>query len=96
MPDKTDKTKPEKKQKKTFPAISLDKAPSGADIEVVKVEGGTDTTRQLAQLGIRTKETGRVRGTAPLSGPVLLEINGSAVAIGRTLARKIMVRIVGQ
>ncbi len=74
--------------------MPLDKAPSGAHIQVIRVEGGADSVRQLAQLGVRTSEVGRIRGAAPLSGPILLEINGSTVAIGRGLARKIVVQVV--
>ena len=48
----------------------------------------------LEQLGIREHAPGHVRSTAPMGGPILLEIGGSAVAIARGVAKKIRVRIV--
>jgi ferrous iron transport protein A len=72
--------------------ISLDRAAARSEIEIVSVP--EDSDRMLSQLGIREQERGRVRSAAPLGGPILLEIGGSAVAIARGVAKKIKVRVV--
>lgn len=73
--------------------VSLDRAPRARRVEVVEVVGGRRATHQLTQLAIRVGETLRVRRTAPLGGPLLVETRGSTVAVGRGLARKVRVRV---
>jgi ferrous iron transport protein A len=63
----------------------------GQQVQVVEVLGGPRTSRRLAQLGIRAGATVRVRRAAPLSGPLLIEIGGSLVALGRGLAARVVV-----
>ena len=74
--------------------ISLDRIPAQSEIEIVALPNDSDQVRTLGQLGIREDERGRVRSTAPLGGPILLEIGGSAVAIARGVAKKIKVRVI--
>ncbi len=76
------------------PGVSLDGVPKDAEIEVLALPADLEQERMLEQLGIRERERGFVRATAPLGGPVLLEIGGSAVAIARGVAKKIRVRVV--
>jgi ferrous iron transport protein A len=59
---------------------------------VVQIVAGQSATRQLTQLGIRAGTTLRVRRSAPMGGPVLVESGGSMVAIGRGMARKVSVQ----
>lgn len=72
---------------------SLDRIPAGKELEVVALPNDAAQVRMLEQLGIREDERGRVRSAAPLGGPILLEIGGSAVAIARAVAKKIRVRL---
>lgn len=74
--------------------ILLDRAPMDNFLEVVEVPQGRGVARSLAQLGVSVTERLRVRSAAPLGGPVLVEVGGTTVAIGRSLARRIKVRLV--
>ncbi|HXH48815.1 MAG TPA: FeoA family protein [Terriglobia bacterium] len=71
---------------------TLDLIKAGQEIKVVKIVAGQSATRQLAQLGIRTGTTLRVRRSAPMGGPVLVDSGGTMVAIGRGMARKVCVQ----
>jgi ferrous iron transport protein A len=76
------------------PGTSLDRVPAHTKIQILALPNDADQVRTLGQLGIREKEHGRVRAAAPLGGPILLEIGGSAVAIARGVAKKIRVKLV--
>ena len=72
----------------------LDRAPRHCMVEIVEVEGGANASRQLAQLGIVVGALLQIKRAAPLGGPVLVEIRGSTVAVGRGVARQVFVRTV--
>ena len=74
--------------------IPLDRAPAASRVRVLEIAGGHGATRMLAQLDIRVGKTLRVHRSAPLGGPVLVETSGSTVAVGRSLARKVIVRVI--
>jgi Fe2+ transport system protein FeoA len=84
----TDRSKPCK-----VAVTYLDRAPQRKCLEVVEVPQGRGVMRSLAQLGVFVSEKLRVRGAAPWSGPILVEVGGTTVAIGRCLARRIKVRL---
>jgi len=71
----------------------LDRVPATTRAEVLHTPSGHGCERQLAQLGILAGATLRVVRAAPLGGPILVEIQGSTVAIGRGLARRVRVKI---
>lgn len=71
---------------------SLDHVADAMRAEVVKVDGGREVIRRLAQLGIYLGTVLQVKQSAPLGGPILIEAGGTTVAVGRALARKIQVR----
>jgi Fe2+ transport system protein FeoA len=73
---------------------SLEHAPKGKKVEVVQIEDNRDSRRQLARLGIQPGSILCVRQSAPLGGPLLVETQGAVLALGRTLSRKIQVRLV--
>jgi Fe2+ transport system protein FeoA len=74
---------------------SLDRAPRSAWVEVLEVPRGRRTSRSLGQVGVCVHERLRVLSTAPMGGPVLVDASGTTVAIGRSLASRITVRLVG-
>lgn len=75
------------------PAPTLDKIEAGQTVKVAGVVAGRSASLQLAQLGIRAGATLAVRRSAPLGGALMVESGGSTVAIGRGMARKVLVRI---
>jgi Fe2+ transport system protein FeoA len=75
---------------------SLDRAPRSEWVEVLEVPHGRRASRSLGQVGVSVNERLHVLSTAPLGGPVLVDAGGTTVAIGRTLASRITVRLMGR
>lgn len=71
--------------------LTLDRIGAGQEVKVVQIVAGPTATRQLEQLGIRAGTRLGVQRSAPMGGPVLVESEGSVVAIGRGMARKVCV-----
>ena len=79
---------------KNLKRCSLDKVAHGRDAMVLELRGDRCAEQQLVYRGIRPGEMLRVRQIAPLGGPIMVEVNGGSVAIGRALARHIVVGVV--
>ena len=65
--------------------------PIGQTIRVVSFNGGEKLENKLRQLGLLPGNCARKMRQAPFGGPVLLEIEGRSIAIGRGIAAKIRV-----
>jgi ferrous iron transport protein A len=63
---------------------------------VATIEGGRGVRCHLNTLGIHVGDEVTMIEKAPFRGPVLIEIHGSRVALGRKIARKIVVETEGQ
>jgi len=63
---------------------------SGELARIVAIEGGHGLRQNLLLHGISEENT--VRMVSSNRGPVVLEINGSTIAIGRGMAKKIIVQ----
>jgi ferrous iron transport protein A len=63
--------------------------------KVVAIEGGRGVHSHLNTLGIHVGDQIIVIDRAPFSGPVLVEIHGSRVALGRGVANKVRVELNG-
>jgi ferrous iron transport protein A len=48
---------------------------------------------KLNQYGLYVGDVVRVLRVAPLGGPLLVEVNGREIALGRTVAEKILVEL---
>jgi ferrous iron transport protein A len=64
---------------------------SGKQVRVVAIVGGYGVAHKLRQLGLLPGDCVRVLQQAPFGGPMLIEVNGRKVAIGRGVASKIEV-----
>ncbi|UZE92049.1 MAG: ferrous iron transport protein A [Methanosarcinales archaeon] len=65
-------------------------------VAIVKhLEGGTGFQRRMASLGIRVGKTIRTITSGPLRGPIVVEVDGARVAIGRGMAAKVFVEVKG-
>jgi len=67
---------------------------SGNCARFVCVEGGKRLTGTLRQYGFYPGEQIRVIRIAPFGGPVLVEVNQREIALGRTVAGKVLVELV--
>lgn len=66
---------------------------TGKLVRVVGFRGGNRLDLKLRQLGIIPGDCARVLRHAPFGGPSLIEIDGRAIALGRTIASKIEVEV---
>ncbi len=66
-------------------------AESGIWVLITGYQGGTGVEHKLRQLGIMPGSCLRVIRHAPFGGPLLIEIEGRSVALGRGIAAKIKV-----
>ncbi len=71
--------------------FALLEAQAGATVRIREFEGGPDVAAKLRQYGIFAGDMARIIRFAPLQGPVLLEVNGREIALGRKMASKIIV-----
>jgi ferrous iron transport protein A len=70
-------------------------APHAKWLKVIAFEGGTRLRARLTQHGLFTGDRVRVLRAAPLDGPLLVEVNGREIALGRGIAQKIIVEVDG-
>lgn len=72
---------------------SLDELKGNESGVVVGVAGGFGFQRRLATLGIRPGKNIRMLTAQPLRGPIVVEVDRTHVAIGRGMARKVLVEV---
>jgi len=70
---------------------SLLETTANRTVKIVSIVGGKGSRRMLAQLGIGIGSVVKITRNAPFAGPILIDNQGSSVAIGRGVAAKIMV-----
>lgn len=71
--------------------MTLAQLDSGESARVVGIDGGWGLRRHLEQLGIHPGDVISVAGTGAFHGPILIEVHGSRVALGRGVAYRIRV-----
>ena len=64
---------------------------NGVWIRVTRFEAGKGLDIKLRSLGILPGDSARVIRRAPFGGPILVEIHGREIALGRGIAEKIEV-----
>lgn len=78
--------------------ISLIKAPPDAPLRIVDVLGGHGVRRRLLALGFHKNDIIELDSRSIFRGPVLVRdlTSDSSVALGRGIAKKIMVEIIDE
>ena len=71
--------------------MTLIQAQSGQIVRIASFSGGAGLEHKLRQLGLVPGDTARVLRFAPLGGPVLIEVEGRSIALGRGVAAKVIV-----
>jgi len=64
---------------------------TGKVVRVVGFDGGRGLAQKIRQMGLMPGVWARVIRQAPFGGPLLLEIQGRVIAIGRNVAARIEV-----
>ena len=62
---------------------------TGKLVRVKYFTGGMGMEHKLRQLGLLPGDTVRVLRHAPLGGPILIEVEGRSIALGRGIATKV-------
>lgn len=74
--------------------IELTKAPFNQPLEIRSVSGGFGWEKKFDSLGIRRGRKLRKIACQPFGGPVVIEVDGSKISLGRGIASKIEVEVV--
>jgi len=75
-------------------AMTLDMLPAGKSAVVVGLQGGRGVMRKLDAMGLRPGKRVRMLSSQFMSGPITVLVDGRQVAMGRGIARRILVRAV--
>jgi ferrous iron transport protein A len=70
--------------------MKLVDVPLGARVRLSDIHG-RGLRAKLIQYGLHTGDCIRLLRVAPLGGPLLVEVNGREIALGRRVAEKILV-----
>ena len=70
---------------------TLDKIYENSKAKVIDIRGGQGIRQRLSQMGIHPGDMITILRYGALRGPILIEIHGSQVALGRGIASKIIV-----
>lgn len=63
----------------------------GTELKITAIDGEKSLNMKLRQYGLFVGDRVRVLRLAPLGGPLLVEVNGREIALGRRIAAKITV-----
>jgi len=69
--------------------VTLDVMPPGSRARVVRIDAGTRALRRIIEMGITPGTVVEVVGS--YGGPILVRVRGAVLALGRGVARKILV-----
>ena len=75
--------------------MALDTVEVRKQVRVIMIEGGHRVRSHLNTLGIHVGDWLTVVERAPFRGPVLVDINGTRLALGRGIAAKVRVEVDG-
>lgn len=72
-------------------SMSLAHLGIGKKARVVDMQGGWSSHKRLLSMGVGPGANVEMISVHPLHGPVVIKVEGSQMAIGRGLAKKVMV-----
>ncbi len=74
--------------------MNLLDVPKGKSVRIVDFLGGKSVFYKLVQLGVSPGRVVKVLRYAPMGGPLMLDVEGRSVALGRRIAGRIQVEVV--
>ncbi len=72
----------------------LNNAEIQKNLRVIGFTQGSNVEARLRPLGLMVGDQLRILRQAPLGGPLLVEINGRSLALGRGVAARILVEVI--
>ena len=73
--------------------MTLYEANDQEELRIVLISGGWEVRRSFNQIGIQPGDRVRVLRHAPFGGPLVLDNQGTRVAVGKQLAEQIRVQV---
>ena len=73
--------------------MHLLESPIGKKVRIIDFTGGRRVSYKLRQLGLAPGREVKVLRYAPLGGPVMIDLEGRSIAIGRGIAARVQVEI---
>ena len=70
---------------------TLDQIYESKKAKVIDIQGGAGVRQRLSQMGIHPGDMVTILRYGAFRGPLLIEIHGSQVALGRGIASKVIV-----
>jgi len=67
--------------------------PKGDTVRIIEYKGGRGVNNKLRQLGLSPGKEVKVLRFAPLGGPLMVEVEGRSIAIGRGIASRVQVEV---
>jgi len=71
--------------------MTLDQIIENRKAKVLDIQGGHGVRKRLSQMGIHPGDIITILRFGALRGPILVEVHGSQVALGRGIASRIIV-----
>jgi len=71
--------------------MTLIQVKTGQTVRILRFDGGLGFEHKLRQLGLFPGDSARVLRHAPLGGPILVEVEGRSIALGRGVASRVIV-----
>ncbi|MDO9035482.1 MAG: FeoA family protein [Methanoregula sp.] len=69
------------------PITSLE---TGKTAVIIRLEGGCLFRKKMGEMGIRERKTIRLVAIHPFHGPIVVEVNGREITLGRRMAEHII------
>lgn len=66
-------------------------SPKGKTVRIIDYSGGKGVSFKLRQLGLSPGREVKVLRYAPLGGPIMIDVEGRSVALGRGIAARVKV-----
>jgi ferrous iron transport protein A len=75
--------------------LTLEKVKKDIRVEVIEIQGGWGVRQRLNQMGIHPGDRLFVKRSGIMGGPMLLQVHGMDVAVGKGMAQKVLVKEIG-
>lgn len=73
--------------------MRLIETPKGKTVRVIEYKGGKGVNSKLRQLGLTPGKEVKVLRRAPMGGPLMIDIEGRSIALGRGIAARVQVEM---
>ena len=74
--------------------MTLLESPKGELVRIIEYRGGRGVGYKLRQLGLSPGREVKVLRYAPMGGPLMIDVAGRSVALGRGIAERVTVEVV--